>query len=83
MIPFYFEAAFQFSEGLASAKHNGRWGYIDVNGDVFMPFIFDIASPYKWGRAEVIYNGETRKVDRKGKCVKNCKGIIAWRDWTE
>jgi len=83
VIPFYFDDAYQFSEGLASVHHQGFWGYIDTKGDIFLPFIFDIASPYQWGRAEVIYNGELRKVDRKGRCVKNCKGIIAWRDWTE
>lgn len=82
-IPFYFTDAYQFSEGLAAVQYGGRWGYIDTKGDIYMPFIFDLASPYKWGRAEVLYNGELRHVDRRGRCVKNCKGIIAWRDWTE
>ena len=83
VIPFYFEEAFQFSEGLAAVRHDGLWGYIDTHGDIFMPFVFDLASPYENGRAEVIYNGEARYVNRKGKCVRNCKGIIAWRDWFE
>ena len=83
VIPLYFEEAYQFSEGLASVRFNGMWGYIDTKGDIFMPFIFDIASPYRWGRAEVYYNGALRNVDRHGRCVKNCNGIIAWRDWTE
>ena len=81
--PFTFEQAYHFSEGLASVKHNGMWGYIDVHGDVYMPFVFDLALPYQWGRAEVVYNGESRYVDRQGRCVKNCKGIVAWRDWSE
>ncbi len=82
-IPFYFEEAFHFSEGLAAVKYNGMWGYINTHGDIYMPFVFDIATPYQYGRAEVIYNGIVRKVNRKGKCVRNCKGIIAWRDWEE
>lgn len=82
-IPLYFDKAYQFSEGLASVRHNGHWGYIDTHGDIFMPFVFDIASPYQWGRAEVYYNGVQHKVDRKGRCVKNCNGILAWRDWKE
>ena len=82
-IPFYFTEAYHFTEGLASVKHNGLWGYIDTRGEVYMPFVFDVASPYKWGRAEVVYMGDVRKVDRQGRCVSNCKGIIAWRDWTE
>ena len=83
VIPFHFDQAYEFSEGLASVRFKGHWGYIDTHGDVFMPFVFDIASPYRWGRAEVYYNGVKHAVDRKGRCVKNCNGIIAWRDWTE
>lgn len=83
VIPMYFEQAYHFSEGLASVRYHGMWGYIDTKGDVYMPFVFDIASPYKWGRAEVIYNGTVSNVDRRGKCVKNCNGVIAWRNWTE
>ena len=82
-IPYYFDQAFHFSEGLASVCRDGLWGYIDTHGDLFLPLIFDLASPYRWGRAEVSYAGELRRVDRRGRCVKNCKGIIAWRDWTE
>lgn len=83
VVPFYFEEGYNFSQGLAAVRFKGMWGYIDTRGEVYMPFIFDIASPFEWGRAEVFYNGELRKVDLKGKCVKNCKGIIAWRDWTK
>lgn len=83
VIPFYFDEAFEFSEGLAAALFQGHWGYIDTKGDIFMPFIFDAATPYSYGRAEVVYNSVTSKVNRKGKCVRNCNGIIAWRDWQE
>lgn len=79
VIPFYFEKAFQFSQGLASTCFQGRWGYIDTHGDIYIPHVFDIASPFEWGRAEVVYNGNVSKIDITGKCVKNCKGIIAWR----
>lgn len=82
-IPFYFEEGYPFSEGLACVKHNGMWGYITTTGEVFMPFIFQHASPYRWGRAEVVYMGNVSRVDRRGKCVKNCKGVIAWRNWKE
>ncbi|MBQ9417602.1 MAG: WG repeat-containing protein [Bacteroidales bacterium] len=82
-IPFYFEGAYHFSEGLACVKHKGAWGYIDTHGEVYIPFAFQYASPYEWGRAEVVYDGNVSHIDRRGKCVKNCKGIIAWRDYTE
>lgn len=79
-IPFYFDNAYHFTEGLASVCRDGMWGYIDTHGDLFLPLVFDIALPFEWGRAEVIYQGIVRKMDRRGRCVKNCKGIIAWRD---
>lgn len=83
VIPMYFDQAFHFTEGLACTRFNGRWGYIDTTGAIFVPHIFDHASPFEWGRAEVIYNGNVSKMDRRGKCVKNCKDIIAWRNWKE
>lgn len=83
VIPFYFDEAFQFSEGLGCALFKGRWGYVDTKGDIYLPFIFDVATPFHWGRADIAYDGEFRVMDRKGRCVKNCKGIIAWRDWRE
>lgn len=83
VIPFHFEQAFHFTQGLACVRYNGLWGYIDTKGDIYIPFLFDHASPFEWGRAEVVYNGNVSNMDRRGKCVKNCNGIIAWRDWTK
>ena len=56
-----------------------HWGYIDTHGDIYLPFIFDIASPFEHGRAEIIFNGDIRYIDRQGRCVKNCGGIISFR----
>lgn len=83
VIPFYFENGFHFTQGYACMQFNGRWGYINTKGDIYIPFIFDHASPFSWGRAEVIYNGTVSNMDLRGKCVKNCNGVIAWRDWTK
>ncbi len=83
IMPFVLDDAYHFSDGLAAVKFGGAWGYIDTAGNIYMPFIFEYASPYSYGRAEVVYNGNTSKVDRRGRCVKNCNEIIAWREWTE
>lgn len=83
ILPFALDDAYQFSDGLAAVKMNGAWGYIDTTGNIFMPFVFDRAAPYQYGRAEVVYNGHVSKVDLKGRCVKNCNGIIAWREINE
>lgn len=82
-IPFYFDQAFPFSEGLAVARHKGLWGYIDTKGEVYIPFIFDYASPFSFGLAEVIYYGNISNIDFRGRCVKNCNGIISWREIEE
>lgn len=82
-IPFYFDRAFPFSEGLAVARHQGLWGYIDTHGEVYIPFIFDHASPFSFGIAEVIYYGNVSNIDFRGRCIKNCNGIIAWREIEE
>ncbi|MBR1799748.1 MAG: WG repeat-containing protein [Bacteroidales bacterium] len=83
VIPFLFDEGYQFSQGFASVKYDGGWGYINKKGEVYIPFIFDAASPFEWGRADVVYGGQFMKMNLKGKCVKNCKGIVAWRNWTE
>ena len=81
VIPFYFDDGYPFSQKLACVKYNEQWGYITTEGEIFLPFIFQIASPYRWGRAEVVYMGNVSAVDLKWRCVKNCNGVIAWRDW--
>lgn len=78
-IPFYFQEAYNFSEGLAAVRKDGFWGYVDTHGDIFLPFIFDIASPFRYGRADVYFQGRYHAIDRKGRCVKNCNGIISFR----
>lgn len=83
ILPFSLDDAYAFSDGLAAVKFGGAWGYINTDGEIYMPFVFDIASPYSYGRAEVVYNGHVSKVDLKGRCVKNCNGVIAWREFNE
>ena len=72
--PIYEDAA-TFSKGLASVKQNGKWGYIDVSGTVIIPFKYDEAryfDPYAEGKdiAEVVLNGETFNINKKGERVK-------------
>jgi hypothetical protein len=43
--------------------------------------VFDMASPFEWGRAEVVYHNEVHKMNTKGHCVKNCKN--APRSWRQ
>ncbi len=74
-----FENAYQFSDSLAPV-FLGAWGYIDTKGDFFIMPVFDMASPFEWGRAEVVYRGEIHKMNTQGRCVKNCKNAPkSWR----
>ncbi|HLT87463.1 MAG TPA: WG repeat-containing protein [Sphingobacterium sp.] len=66
--PTYCEAT-GFSEGLASVKLDGQWGYIDVNQKTRIPFSFDYAARFKHGQA-IVQQGKFRGViDKQGDYV--------------
>ncbi|MCL1835205.1 MAG: WG repeat-containing protein [Oscillospiraceae bacterium] len=48
-----YEDAGRFSEGLAAVKRNGKWGYIDLNNNVVVNFVYDWANPFSEGYAVV------------------------------
>ena len=73
VIPLINESAHHCTEGLIPVKRNGKWGYIDTKGADAIAFEFEEASYFEWGRAEVLYNGVTYKINPQGQCVKNCK----------
>lgn len=72
VIPLIYESAQYCSEGLIPVQMNSRWGFIDKKGNLVCDFHFSDASYFEWGRAEVVYNGITYKINPQGKCVKNC-----------
>lgn len=79
VIPIQYTDAYQFHDGLAPVQVE-YWGYIDTTGMPFIIPVFDYASPFEYGRAEVIFNGEIHKMDTRGRCVKNCKNAPkTWR----
>lgn len=45
--PLIYEAASQFSEGLARVKLNGRYTYVDENGFLYFPPVFEEASDFE------------------------------------
>ena len=48
-----FENSRGFSEGLAVVKQNGKWGYINVKGEVIIPAIYIDARDFHEGKAAV------------------------------
>ncbi|MBP5548507.1 MAG: WG repeat-containing protein [Bacteroidales bacterium] len=73
VIPLIYESAHQCTEGLIPVQMKNMWGYIDKKGRLVCDFYFDAASYFEWGRAEVVYQNTTYKINTDGVCVKNCK----------
>lgn len=58
-----YEAGYGFYEGYAPVMKNGKWGYIDINNNVVVDFIFDKATEIYNGQAWVKYNGKIGKLN--------------------
>lgn len=62
-----FEKAFPFREGLAPAKLDGKWGYIDKTGKFVIEPKFDGAYPFSEGLAMVKVGRAVGSVDKTGR----------------
>lgn len=69
VVPFDFEEAKWFSEGLAAVRIKGRFGYIDKRGTVVIPPRFNAAGEFRGGYAEVRIDGASGIIDRRGRVV--------------
>lgn len=75
-IPLCFDAAGEFSEGLARFERDGRWGYIDQAGSISIQPTFPWAEEFHEGLAHVQvtgtvlgYDGRWGYIDRTGRIV--------------
>lgn len=59
VIPAKFEYVTHFSEGYALVKSNGKWGYIDPNGEWYIQPEYDKGQPFQNGVAFVKKSGKT------------------------
>ena len=66
-----FEDARPFSEGLASVKIEGRWGYIDKSGEYVIRPQFDDAWLFSEGLAHVAIGDRWGYINKTGKYVIN------------
>ena len=64
-----FEKAGPFIEGLASVCLFGKYGYINRNDEVVIPFKFDAAQSFYEGLAAVMLNGKWGFINTSGKVV--------------
>jgi len=73
IIPFIYDDASVFHDGLARVMKDGKHGYINVNGETIIPFLFDVAFDFGNGLARVKKNGRFGFIDTKGNAVIELK----------
>ena len=66
--PFLIDSSgrYKFKEGLACVKNGEKWGYVDICGNVIIPFCFDDAWGFSEGFAWVKKDGKWGLVDKFG-----------------
>lgn len=69
LIPANYDYAYAFSEGLASVRKDGKYGYIDKSGKEIIPFIYDNAYAFSEGLACVRKQEKWGYIDKSGKTV--------------
>lgn len=71
------EDIFEFSEGLAAIKQNGLWGYINVKGEIVIPYQYTFAMPFSEGLAMVTLDSQEGFIDKQGSQVIPFKHLFA------
>jgi WG containing repeat len=64
--PQVYERILEFSEGMAPARIDGRFGYIDPTGKAVITPAYDMAGPFRFGLAEVWLDGSVGIIDANG-----------------
>jgi hypothetical protein len=73
VIPFIYDDAGAFLEGLAAVKLNNKWGFIDQTRKEIIPFIYDEIVGFDEGLARVKLNGKFGFIDKSGKEITPLK----------
>ncbi len=69
LIPYAYDYAGAFREGLAKVKKDGKYGYIDKTGREVIPLIYYSAYDFIEGLARVEKDGKCGYIDKTGKVV--------------
>ena len=73
VIPCKYDFTSKFSEGLAAVVLNGKWGFIDKNGNEVIPLIYDKALNFSRGLAAIKKDGKWGFIDKTGNEVIPCR----------
>ena len=68
---YYYDRIGDFKEGLAIVSLNGKYGYINADGKEVIPPIYNAASPFHKGLAEVKFKNTRRIIDTCGKTIES------------
>jgi hypothetical protein len=67
---FKYEMAFNFSEGRATVKKKEKYGVIDMNGDIIIPFIYSYPiEPFQNGKTRILHDGKFIGIDINGNII--------------
>lgn len=69
VIPFEYEKAFPYSEGLAPVRKNGKWGFVDSANHVVIPFIYDDVWSFTEGLAMAKLNNKWGFIDKTTRII--------------
>ena len=64
-----FEEVRKFSEDLARVEQNGKYGFINTQGEVVIPCIYDDAGEFSEGLAKVEQNWKCSIINTEGKVI--------------
>ena len=57
------------NEGLILAKRDGKWGYLDKEGRIKIPFCYEFATTFRQGKASIRLNGKDGLIDTMGNTI--------------
>ena len=60
------------AQDLLPIRQNGKWGFIDINGDIIVDAIYEHVSPFEKGYAYVEKSNQVGLVDTDGKEIVPC-----------
>jgi hypothetical protein len=67
VIPFDYESAEEFKEGLAAVRKNKKYGFINREGKLVIDYKYDLVlRNFDRGRARVKLNGKEVTINKKG-----------------
>lgn len=70
---FGYEVQYEYSDGIAVVKNDGKFGYVTQDGTELVACIYDYAFDFSDGMANVVKNNKCGYIDTTGKLVIPCE----------